>query len=106
MSGADDATVRAWNISTGEEIKRYEGISGKVNSLFFGRDGLIIVGSDRMQTLDLASGQPSDTFKGSRSKVASIMMSPDATKILSVSGDPLDPSGCQMWDVVKGNVDR
>lgn len=61
LTGSGDSTVRVWDVTTGQEIRRFEGDMQDINSAVFSPDsGFVLTGSRNDHTVrlwDLASGE-------------------------------------------------
>ncbi|MFJ9554031.1 WD40 repeat domain-containing serine/threonine protein kinase [Nocardiopsis sp. NPDC101807] len=101
-TGSDDATLRLWSTTTGEDIRTFNGHSGAVNSVAFGPDGDIIAtgGVDETVRLwDASTGENTMTLTGQGSEVLSVAFSPDGEMIAS-SGRYGSPT---LWDTSSGD---
>jgi WD40 repeat protein len=100
ISGSDDATVRLWNIETGQEIRRFEG-GNAVASIAFGPEErtFLTASSDRTVRLwDIETGEEIRRFTGHTFSVNSIALSPDGQTMLSGSDD----RSVRLWDIKTG----
>ncbi len=114
LSGADDHTVRLWDLSTGQELKRLgepdgtnpdQGHTDVVQSVAFSPDGRLALSGSRDSTLilwDLASGEIRQHFgqagDGHTGPVWSVAYHPDGRTVLSGSED----GSLILWDVTSG----
>jgi WD40 repeat protein len=90
LSVSSDRTVREWDRSTGQELRRFEGHSGSVSACAYSPDGARILSASDDRTLcewDRSSGQELRRFEGHSSLVIACAYSPDGTRILSASFD-------------------
>lgn len=99
-SGGDNA-VRLWEVSTGREVRRLEGLRGSVYSVSFSPDGRFIVSgsADKSVVLwDNITGREIQQFAGHTAAVNSVAFSPDGHFILSGSED----NTIRLWDIITG----
>ena len=112
-SASQDATIRLWDVATGQEVRRLEqGDVFWVNSLAFSLDGIQLVSggasqssagtSGKIRLWDVATGQMVRSFGGSISGVGSLAFSPDGTQLASGLYDDT----IRLWDVVTGQEVR
>ncbi len=103
-SGARDATVKLWNVETGENIATFVRNAMGVESVAFSPNGKMLVagteGGD-IKLWDVENGQNLATFKGEALRVFSVAFSPDGKTVASGGSD----NRIQLWDVeAKQNI--
>src|SRR5215469_4338318 len=73
LSGGGDETLRLWNLTSGREIRKFQG-SGVVYSVAIAPDGKTALsggGDDTLRLWDLASGREIRKFEGHSGPVSS-----------------------------------
>ena len=101
-SGADDGTIRLWDLATGDLTVAQQEHTDEVTSLSFSPDGTILVSASRDHTIrlwDTATGDLIDTWGGHTSWVFSVAFSPDGTTVASGSSDDT----IRLWDAATGD---
>jgi WD40 repeat protein len=89
-SGAEDKTIKIWNITTGEEIMTLNGHSRFVQSIAFSPDGKTLASGSVDKTIkiwNVATGKEIRTLKGHTSSVESLAFSPDGKTLASCGWD-------------------
>jgi len=102
-TGSADATVRMWDVATGQQIYVYRGHRASVNSIVWSPDSQQIASgaSDKtVQILDATTGNHLYTYRGHTDIVSSVSWSPDGKHIASGSWDKT----VQVWDAASGDV--
>jgi len=99
--------IKLWEVSTGRELRSFEGHSSFVNSVAFSPNGkLLLSGSDNrlyykfddnLKLWDVSNGREIRTFKGHSSDVSSVAFSPDGKLALSAGGKTI-----KLWDIATG----
>ncbi len=110
LTASFDKTARLWDLSTGEEIRRFIGHEGAfrqgmVNSARFSPDGryAISAGSDKTLRLwEVGTGRLVRTFTGHTEAIKTAAFSPDGK--LAISGDC--DAVVRVWDVQTGETVR
>jgi WD40 repeat protein len=101
LSGAEDETIRLWDLGTGAELRRFDGHQGIVLSVaVLPNEQLALSGSfDRtMRLWNLATGAELRRFEGHSDFVEAVAASPDGRRALSGSGD----CTMRLWDLETG----
>lgn len=84
-----DCTIRLWDVSTGKELRRFEGHTDTVGSLAFSPTGRYAVSGGWDHTVrlwDLATGKEVRTLLGHEEAVWSVAYSPDGKYVISGAG--------------------
>jgi len=104
VSGADDQTVRLWNLLTGD-CKVLQGHSHFVSAVCFSTEGTQLLSGSWDQTLrlwDAQSGQCVRIFEGHTGLVTSVCLSADSRWALSAGWD----GSVRLWEVATGRCLR
>jgi WD40 repeat protein len=78
LSGADDKTLKLWDVKTGEVLRTFEGHSGWVMSVVLSADSRRALSGSYHKTLklwDMKTGEALCTFEGHSGKVYSVAVS-------------------------------
>jgi WD40 repeat protein len=105
-----DWSLRLWDLTTGKELRRFEGHTKPVRSVAFAPDGRWALSAAEDQTMrlwDLETGKEIRRFEGHASTVWSVAFSPDGRYALSGSGNYDQAKGLtdgfvRLWDVETG----
>jgi WD40 repeat protein len=84
-AGSKDATVKAWNLATGELAFTCKGHTAAVWDTVFSPDGRRLASASDDYTVklwDAATGDEALTLRGHLSSVYSVAFSPDGTRLL------------------------
>ncbi len=104
ITASRDKTIRVWDATTGELIRRYLGHSWTVTSVAVTPDNRHLVSGSWDQTLRLWSlKQHSTAFRSLQAHsqpVLGLAVSPDGTKIATASFD----HSAKIWDLVTGKL--
>ncbi|KAF3484280.1 uncharacterized protein GIQ15_03604 [Arthroderma uncinatum] len=98
-SGSSDATIKLWDVPTGNCIATFGGRGWAARSVAFSPDGSKLASVSYDATLelwDVATGNCILTFEGYSDRVLSVTFSPDGRK-LALSGKTV-----KLWDVAAG----
>ena len=103
-----DNTARLWDVTTGQEFRRFEGHTEAVWSVAFSPDGRqVLTGSwDKTARLwDVATGQELRRFEGHSAAVWPVVFSPDGRQVLTGAGHFVGvapDNTARLWDVATG----
>ncbi|TFK18305.1 hypothetical protein FA15DRAFT_675382 [Coprinopsis marcescibilis] len=103
VSGSADDSVRVWDASTGEMLKKLGGHTSSVSSVGFSRDGTRIVSGSHDKSVrvwDASTGEMLKELEGHTNWVWSVGFSRDGTRIVSGSGD----KSVRVWDASTGEM--
>jgi WD40 repeat protein len=104
VSGAQDNTLKLWEIATGREVRTLRGHDDVVFGVAFSPDGkYIISGSDdrKLKLWDVSTGNEIRTFHGHKDMILSVAYSPDGRYIASSSVGTI-----KLWEVATGREIR
>jgi WD40 repeat protein/predicted Ser/Thr protein kinase len=93
--------LQLWNVETGEEAGRFEGVVGTVRSLAFDPDGRRLAAADSEGTVvvrALTGDEPPLTLRGHTGKVDAVGFSPDGERLVTASDD----GTVKLWDAHLG----
>jgi eukaryotic-like serine/threonine-protein kinase len=102
-SAGTDATVRVWDLTSGEQQHLLRGHTGPVLGVEFSPDGMRLASAGKDATVrvwDAATGRSLDTFQGHTALVWSVAFSPDGRRLASVGED----ATVRIWEAVTGPV--
>ncbi len=103
LSGSWDGYLRIWDITTGRELRTFQGHEGAVASVAFSPDGLYILSGswdlNGFKLWEVSTGKELRTFRGHYGgAVLSVAFSPDGRYALSGSYD----NTMKIWDISTG----
>ena len=103
LTGSDDGTARLWQITTGQEVRRFV-VGGNVQAVAFSPDDrYALIGAGSMAQLwDIDTGEKVREFSGHTDSVLSVAYSPDGRYILTGSDD----RRARLWDAETGQQIR
>jgi len=102
IAGSSDGRISLYDVSTGDEIRKFPGHDIAVYSVAFSPDGKQVISGSGDQTVklwDTATGRLIRTFPQFGGPVHSVSFSPDGKRILSGSLD----GTTRIWDASTGN---
>lgn len=105
ISGAEDRTLKRWDLTTGEEIQMYTGHTAAIEAVVRTADGRYIVSGaddDTIRLWDLTTGDTVRVLTGHRRSILSLALSPDGRYLLSGSKD----TTIRLWDLNTGETVR
>src|SRR5262249_49443588 len=100
-SAHDYGIVRLWEVSTGQELRHFEGHTDSVRSVAFSPDGHYVVSGsvdDTVRLWEVSTGQELRHFEGHTDWVQSVAFSPDGHYVVSSSVDDT----VRLWEVSSG----
>ena len=103
LSGADDHTLKLWDIESGKLLKTFRGHSGYVYSVALSNNGkraLSGAGDHTLKLWDIESGQLLKTFQGHEGDVLSVALSNNGKRALSGADDHT----LKLWDIESGQL--
>ncbi len=103
VGGVWDATLRLYDVATGERLNTLTGFQDDVYSVVFSPDGKTLASGSWDATLrlyDVATGEILNTLTGHTEGVRSVVFNPDGTILASGSYDDT----IRLWDVATGNT--
>ncbi len=102
-TASDDATVRVWDLMTGNSVAILKGHEGAVNSVSFSSNGKFLASASADKTIklwDVEKGTLVRTFEGHKKAVKSVVFNPAGDRIATASDD----REAKIWDVRRGTV--
>jgi WD40 repeat protein len=90
ITGADDGSLRAWNMETGTLLRIFEGHVDRINAVAVTRDGKRAVSASNDRTLrvwDLTSGGLHRSRKGHTKRLRALVSTEDGSMAVSTSDD-------------------
>jgi WD40 repeat protein len=108
-TGADDGTVRIWDLATGGELMVLGAGAGTIDGVAFlpGDQHVVATGNDRLlRRYDISPEGRGEVFAAHTrgEELASIDISPDGTKLASLAfWGEWNPAGVTIWDIATGS---
>ena len=100
-SGAEDNTVKLWDVATGENTATLEEHTSWISSVAFSPDGATLASGSGDRTIklwDVATGENTATLEGHGVEVSSVIFSLDGATLVSGSYD----NTIKLWDIATG----
>lgn len=106
-TGADDGTVRVWDLATGGELMVLGAGTGSIDGVAFlpGDQRLVATGSERLLRVYNVSPEGRGEILAAHTgdQVFGVDFSPDGTKLISLTfGGEWNPAGVTVWDIAAG----
>lgn len=102
LTGTRHNTVLLWDAATGESLKMFRRPQRGLFKVGFSLDGFgwVLTGSDGglIELWHAETGECRSTFKGHSGRIATLALSPDARRLVSISYD----GTIRLWDVKTG----
>jgi len=101
LSGSDDATLKLWDVKSGQEIRTFQGHTDAVMSVCISPDGCYALSGSEDHTIklwDIQTGQEIQFFKVQNNLLSSVCFSPDGLQALSTDWD----GSMILWDIQTG----
>jgi small GTP-binding protein len=106
LTGADDRTVRLWNMETGRCLRVFTGHSARVNAVAWSGDqrrALSCAGDKSIRLWDVETGRCLQTIEDSRLNVWIVAWSVDQRRALSGGSEE---NTLRLWDLETGRCSR
>jgi WD40 repeat protein len=87
-SASDDHLLRAWDVRTGREVRRFQGHAGGVLAVALTADGRTLASASRDGTVRLwetQTGRPTHALAGLRGDVEAVTLSADGSRLAASS---------------------
>jgi WD40 repeat protein len=114
-AGFQDRSIRIWDMTTGQQVRRLQGHSDGVLAVVFSADGKFLFSGSNDETIrmwDTSSGRELRRLEGSQGAVYCVAVSPDGKTLASgidvsdkLEAKDLDRTIC-LWDVASGKLLR
>jgi WD40 repeat protein len=105
FSASSDMTVRAWNITTGEQISVFEGHQGEVSSVVLTPDGEQALSCDNVGTIivwNITDATQANQFTRSEVACNDLLIMLDGNSVLAAYSDGM----LVLWDMATGEIVR
>ncbi len=106
VSGNTDKIIRLWEIGTGREVRRFEGLPETAVRLAFSADGKVLAaiasGGRAVRLWDVERGRARRQLTGLRAPVTDLALTPDG-KVLATAGDD---GRARLWSVATRDLVR
>jgi small GTP-binding protein len=105
ISGANDSTVRLWDVETGQCLRVFEGHTGEVRTVAWSNDQRLILSGSDDQTLrlwDVETGQCLQVFGSQTGEVRSVAWGADQSLAISACRD----RWVRLWKISTGTCLR
>lgn len=90
LSGGNDGTARLWDLDTGKEVRRVQGMPGKVWAVAFapdGRSALVGCSKGTLGVFDVGTGQLTRAFPKQTKAVRCVCFLPDGKRAVTANYD-------------------
>src|SRR5207244_1626143 len=101
VTAAEDRVVRLWDAASRKEVRRQEGVQGRVGAVAYSPDGRTILtgGWDGVAQLwDAATGKQARRVQAHTDRISAVAFSPDGRTFLTAGWDHT----ARLWDAVTG----
>jgi WD40 repeat protein/serine/threonine protein kinase len=105
VSASWDATLRMWDLQSGDSVRTFQGHTDWVNAVAITPDGCCAISASSDRTLrvwNLESGQLVRTLKGHVARVNAVAVTPDGARAISASSDQT----LRVWNLENGQLVR
>ena len=100
--GADDATIKLWDVAGGQERTTLKGHRSLVTAVAYSPDGTLVASASFDHDIRLwnaATGEHTGTLRGHTDRVRALAFSPDGKTIASAGNDRV----IRLWELSTGS---
>jgi WD40 repeat protein len=100
-TAGEDATIKLWNVATGDEVRTLQGHVWGVRSIAFSPDGKFLASGSGDMTVrlwEVATGETVATLRGHNDGVRNVAYHPSGARLASADDD----NKIILWDVATG----